>query len=308
MRPHALIALLLVESALAAGPIASMRDETRALVRAEWTSFSPGVLQSFQNGHGMLVFHGEPKTPPAHESASARSIDGILVIQCPTRRAALSFVRFLDGERRDLGAERADDPRFFFAAAGGAVDVAVERVCVHEGELGYRPAEPVIAITAWRDLRIGEALPEKLPACAEFTPKRHAELLAASDKRCRHGDADRPDASVTVYAPNPASDKSWQQNAVVLLRERRIAGVYEFVGPSEADAMLEMAVRSFGLPTIVRSTAIGTRYKRELFWVGDAQVVVFLELERAHPSGGVYSAAGYVSREHFEISRATPPQ
>ncbi len=304
------IALAAAAAAADSVPIAPMREETRALVRAEWARFSaiPGTLHSFNNGHGMLVFHGEPKTPPAHPSARAAVVDGILFFQCPTRRAALSFARFLDAERRDLGAERSDGLHFHVAAPGGAIDGAIEQVCnAAPRDLGYVAAPPTITSTGWRDVRIGEPLPEKIPACVELTPKRHAELLAASESHCQHA---APGATaVSVYAPSAAGERAWRQTAVVLMRERKVAGVYEFLGPHEVDGMIEMAVRSFGLPTTTRSSpATDQRMRRELYWIGEQQVVVFMNLERAFPGGGSYSVIGYVSREQFEISRAQPPQ
>lgn len=324
MTARALIVVLgaIVGGAAAAAdapPIATMSDETRTLLRADWAAFTPlpGTFQSFRNGHGMFVFHGRLKSPLARPNGRAATVDGIVFLQYPTRRVALSFARLLDAEQRELSVERTDDPRFHQAAPGGPLDLTLERFCADPSaagdarDLGYRPQPPTITITAWRDVTIGEPLAGKLPACLELTPKRHAELVKMADARCQHADPARPETAVTVYAPNPKSEDAWHQHAIVVLREGKVAAVYEFLAPEETNSLLEMAVRSFGLPTIVRSTESSAGpglYKREFYWVGETQVVALTHIDRLHAAGGLYGVAGYLTREQYELTRAQPPQ
>lgn len=299
--------------------VAPLEDSWRALVAADWARFEhrPTTFRYDRNGHGGIEFSGALKDPPFFDDRSVEKLEGVLFLQCPTRRAAIVAVKLLDehGDRISVQASEPARLTFLFAPPGGPIDALIEGVCTGTladlrtvgGDLGYRPQRPTLEVTSMRDIALGARLPMSIPECGALDPRRHAELLAgqinpAIPIRCAMTGRD----PVLLMSPDASDERRWQHVGSVHLQEGRVSAAFSFLETEVLDRQMTRMVTEFGLPTEVRvrfDPGVPGGRSREFAWIGRDQVLTLIDRESFGRARNVLTVTGLIARAEWNAQR-----
>ncbi len=299
--------------------VVPLEDQWRALVGAEWARFEhrPNTFRYDLNGHGGIEFSGALKDPPFAGDRSVEKIEGVLFLQCPTRRAAVVTVRLLDAHGDRIGAQFTEPARltFLFPPAGSPIDTLVEGVCTNTlanlrtvgADLGYRPTRPALEVQSIRDIALGARLPMSIPECGALTPSRHAELLVSQINpalpiRCAIAGRE----PVLLMSPDADDPRRWANVGSVELAEGRVKAAYNFLDGAVLDRQMTRMVTEFGLPTEVRVRAdpgVPGGRSREFAWIGADQVLTLIDREYFPRTKSVLTVTGLIARSDWNRQR-----
>lgn len=297
-------------------PVAPLEDEWRALIGSDWSRFQmlPNSFRYDGTGHGGFEFVGALTDTPLFDGRAIERVEGVMFLQCPTRRAAIVSVRFFDthGDRLAVQMSERSRVKFLFAAPRGAVDELIERACTNSlatvkmarEELGYRPTRPVLGVTSIRGIALGVPLPDSIPACGELSPRRHAELLNGAGKatgRCAVWPNSSRDTAL-LMTPMPASDRTWDQAGTITFRGDGAVGIDFYIDPKLLDDQMSRMVAEFGLPTEVRTRAddkLPNRMSRQFNWIGENQVLSLVDSEYFDHSRATLTVTRFLTREEW---------